>query len=130
MGDLYGLWKKLRMIRESLGLSQEALGKRIGLTGAHVSRLENGKSGITDAILGKYIEGFSVDPEWLYSEDFDKKTIFAGQKIEGFSFLGDRIREMRLGMDMSQKKFAEYAGVQPSDISRVESGKATLALRH
>lgn len=40
--------------------------------------------------------------------------------------MGDRIREMRLGMDMSQKKFAEYAGVQPSDISRVESGKATL----
>lgn len=124
--------KKLRTIRESLGLSQEALGKRIGLTGAHISGLENGKSGITDTILSKYVEGFGVDPEWLYSEDSDnnviveEKAIFAGQKIDGFNSLGDRIRELRLEMDMSQKKFAEYAGVQPSDISRVESGKATL----
>lgn len=46
--------KKLRIIREYLGLSQEALGKIISLTGAHISRLEKGKSGITNVILDKY----------------------------------------------------------------------------
>lgn len=55
--------KKLRMIRESLGLSQEALGKRIGLTGAHISRLENGKSPITETILEKYVKAFGIDSE-------------------------------------------------------------------
>lgn len=121
--------KKLRTIRESLGLSQEALGKRIGLTGAHISRLENGKSGITDTILDKYIEEFGVDSEWLHSDVdvcVDEKAIFAEKKIDGFNSLGERIRNMRLELKMSQKKFAEYAGIQPSDINRVEAGKATL----
>lgn len=118
--------KKIRMIRETLGLSQAALGKSIGLTGAHISRLETGKSGIADSILDKYIEGFGVDPEWLNSEKEDEKVRFTGQKINCFNSLGDRIREMRLEMDLSQKKFAKYAGVQPSDINRVEAGKAAL----
>jgi len=118
--------KKIRMIRETLGLSQAALGKSIGLTGAHISRLETGISAITDEILEKYIAVFGVDPEWLNSEKEDEKVRFTGQKIDGFSTLGDRIREMRLEMDLSQKKFAEYAGVQPGDINRVEAGKAAL----
>lgn len=114
--------KKIRMIRETLGISQAVLGKRIDLTGAHISRLETGISAITDVILEKYVEAFGVDPEWLNSEKEEDKR-FTGQ-IDGFNSLGDRIKEMRLEMDMSQKKFAEYAGVQPGDINRVESGKA------
>lgn len=117
---------KLRMIRKSLGLSQEALGKSIGLTGAHISRLENGKSGISDAILDKYTEVFGVDPEWMNSAIEDEKVRFSGQKIDGAVTLGDRIRELRLEMKLSQKKFAQYAGVQPGDINRVEAGKAAL----
>lgn len=35
---------KILLIRKTLGLSQDALGKRIGLTGAHISRLETGIS--------------------------------------------------------------------------------------
>ena len=117
--------KKIRMIRETLGLSQAALGKSIDLTGAHISRLETGISAITDVILEKYVEAFGVDPEWLMS-DKSEDIRFTGNKIDGFNSLGNRIKEMRLEMDMSQKKFAEYAGVQPGDINRVESGKAAL----
>ena len=77
--------KKIRMIRETLGLSQAALGKSIGLTGAHISRLETGISAITDEILEKYMAVFGVDPEWLNSEKEDEKVRFTGQKIDGFS---------------------------------------------
>lgn len=118
--------KKILLIRKTLGLSQEALGKRIGLTGTHISRLETGISTITDTILEKYVEAFGVDPEWLKSEKEDEKVRFSGQRIDGFNSLGDRIREMRLERGLSQKKFAELAGVQPGDINRLEAGKAML----
>lgn len=116
--------RKLLLIRKILGLSQAALGKRIDLTGPHVYRLENGKSPITNVILDKYVEAFGVDPEWLMSENIEDIR-FTGE-IDGFNSLGNRIKEMRLEMDMSQKKFAEYACVQPGDINRVESGKSAL----
>lgn len=116
--------RKLLLIRKTLGLSQAALGNRIDLTGPHVYRLENGKSEITDSILEKYVEFFGVDSGWLKSEN-EEDIRFKGQ-IDGFNSLSDRNKEMRLEMGLSQKKFAEYAGVQPGDINRVESGKAAL----
>lgn len=118
--------KKIRTLREFLGLSQDAFGKRIGLTGAYVFRLENEKAEVTDAILKKLVGAFGVDPEWMHEECEDETVRFTGKKVDGANSLGDRIRNMRLGMEMSQKRFAEYAGVQASDINRVEAGKATL----
>ena len=117
--------KKIKTIRGTLGLSQEALGKRIGLTNAHISRLESGKSPITEAILEKYIEVFGVDPEWLNSENEDEIR-FTVIQTDGLKSIGDRIRETRLEMGLSQKKFAEFAGIHPSDINKLESGKASL----
>ena len=118
--------KKIRMVRESLGLSQAALGSSIGLTNAHISRLESGKNDVSQTILQKYVDVFGVDPEWLNSEETDSKVKFIGNKIDGAETIGDRIKNLRLEMDMSQKKFAEYAGIHPSDINKVESGKASL----
>ena len=117
--------KKIRMIRESLGLSQAALGSSIGLTNAHISRLESGKNVVTEAILQKYIDVFGVDPEWMNSAD-SGEVVFIKRKVEGVERLGDRIRELRLEMEMSQKKFAEYVGIHASDINKVEAGKANL----
>jgi len=47
----------LRARREAAGLSQSALGARLGMTRQHVNRLENAKSPITAtlAILLEYI---------------------------------------------------------------------------
>ncbi len=118
--------KKLRLIREKLGFSQEALGKRINHTGAHISRLENGKSAISDAILQSYITAFGVDPEWIKSELDSEEVRFVEQKIEGFDTLAGRVRNLRQEMEMSQNKFAEFTGVQQADINRVEAGKGTL----
>ena len=118
--------KKLKTIRDTLGLSQEALGKRLGLSGAHISRLEKGKCIVSEKILQKYMDELGVDPVWLYSEQDDGKAWFANQKVESFDTLGLRVKQLRLEMKMSQNKFADYAGVQQADINRVESGKGTL----
>lgn len=115
--------RKLRLIRESLGLSQAALGKSIGLSGAYIFRLENGKANISEEVIKKYITSFGLDPEWMRSED-DEEIIY--QKPEGFASVGNRIKELRLDKGLSQRAFAKYAGVQPSDISRAESGKTSL----
>ena len=42
--------KELRQIRRRLRLSQAALGKQLGLTPGHVSRLERGEAAVTTTV--------------------------------------------------------------------------------
>lgn len=83
------------MIRETLGISQAVLGKRIDLTGAHISRLETGNSAITDTILDKYVEAFGVDPEWLNSEK-EEDIRFTGQILTGYFMVGKQNKSEKI----------------------------------
>lgn len=60
MGD------RIRTLRESRKLSQEDLGKIIGITGAAVSQWESGATkGIKPENFLRFCAYFSVDPYWV-----------------------------------------------------------------
>jgi transcriptional regulator with XRE-family HTH domain len=44
------------------------------------------------------------------------------------SALGDRIKALRLERDLQQRQLAEKAGLTPSMISQIESGRLTPSL--
>ena len=46
-------------------LSQEAFGKRIGVTGAAISRIESGDRSVTDQIIKSICHEFDVSEHWL-----------------------------------------------------------------
>lgn len=46
-------------------LSQEAFGKRIGVTGAAISRIESGDRSVTDQIIKSICHEFDVSEQWL-----------------------------------------------------------------
>lgn len=41
---------------------------------------------------------------------------------------GEQLRDLRLALSMSQRKFAELVGVGNSTIARIESGSQTMSL--
>ncbi|MCR1953174.1 helix-turn-helix domain-containing protein [Clostridium sp. DSM 100503] len=72
--------ERLRILRETLNLSQEVLGDKINVTRSHISSLEKGKRSITDRIVIDICREFNVNEEWLRNgtgEMFAKSDTFS-----------------------------------------------------
>lgn len=57
--------ERLRQVRKYLKLSQEEFGRRLGVTGAGISRLESGERNITEQMLLAVCREFNISEEWL-----------------------------------------------------------------
>ena len=57
--------KRIQTIRLSAKLSQEAFGKRIGISGASISRLESGENNPSEQTIRLICREFNVDYAWL-----------------------------------------------------------------
>lgn len=71
---------RLKEARKTLSLSQEEFGRRIGVTGSQISRLESGAQAITDQMLLAICREYNVDKEWLRGgegEMFNKPQTFS-----------------------------------------------------
>jgi transcriptional regulator with XRE-family HTH domain len=75
MGD------RIRGLRESQRLSQEAVGKIVGITGAAISQWEKGSiTGLKPENFLRFCAYFNVDPYWLvFGADGDSKTTPSGR---------------------------------------------------
>lgn len=57
--------ERIKELRKYLNLSQDAFGKKIGMSGGGISLLEKGKRNITAANIKAICREFSVDYIWL-----------------------------------------------------------------
>ena len=57
--------ERVKVLRATLHLSQEAFGKRLGVTGTAVSRMESGDRDVTEQMKLAIIREFNVREEWL-----------------------------------------------------------------
>ena len=57
--------ERLKLIRRELSLSQEAFGKKLGVTGTAISRIEIGNRAITEQMILAICREFNVREEWL-----------------------------------------------------------------
>ena len=57
--------ERLKTIRKSLSLSQEAFGRKLGVTGAGISKIESGDRSITEQMVLAVCREFNVREEWL-----------------------------------------------------------------
>lgn len=84
--------KRIKQIRkdERINLSQEAFGKRIGVTGAAISKIESGDRGITDQVIIAIVQAFGVNEEWLRTgkgnpfaelSEYEKLSAFVGDVL-------------------------------------------------
>ena len=57
--------ERIKELRKCLGLSQDAFGERLGVTGAAVSRIEKGERGLTEQMALSICREFRVNYLWL-----------------------------------------------------------------
>lgn len=56
---------RLHQLRKTLNSSQEDFGKRLGVTGASISRLEKGERKITEQMILSICREFNVSEDWF-----------------------------------------------------------------
>ena len=56
---------RISLIRSKEGLSQDAFGKRIGVTGAAISRIESGDREPSEPVVRAICHEFNVSYDWL-----------------------------------------------------------------
>jgi len=59
----------IRHHRKRLGISLTAMGEQVGLDNSSLSRIENGKQGVSTELLGKLAAAFGISIEELFNAD-------------------------------------------------------------
>lgn len=57
--------ERLKLLRKTLDLSQDAFAERIGMKGSSISLLESGRRNITEQVIKSICREFNVDYGWL-----------------------------------------------------------------
>ncbi len=56
---------RVKLLRNKLNMSQSAFGKKLGVTAAGISKIENGKRGLTEHMLLMICREFNINENWL-----------------------------------------------------------------
>ncbi len=106
---------QIKELRKKLKLSQEAFGKRIGITGGGISKIENGERALTEQTALSICREFRVNYFWLTKGEL---PIFTGtpesvvdEIAEDYNLddLDKRIIEKYLDLSPEHRKvFKEY----------------------
>lgn len=84
---------RIKQIRQhpDINLSQEAFGKKIGVTGAAISRIESGDRNITEQNIKAICREFHVNEGWLRTGE-GEMFVELSRDQEIAAFMGDVLR--------------------------------------
>ena len=74
---------RVTKVREGRGLSTVSLARRVGISQAQISRLENGKQGFRSSTLISIAEALETPPFFFFMSDDEWKTYEAGLEARG-----------------------------------------------
>ena len=103
---------RIRQLRKDSGLTQEALGKKLGVIKQTVSSWENNISEPNSEILSKIASVFNVSIGYLY-ENTSSGIDYANYQMDSPEFALDfkmRIRDLMAEQKISEEEFAQRAG--------------------
>lgn len=88
--------ERLKLLRKTLKLSQDAFAERIGMKGSSISLLESGGRNITEQVIKSICREFNVDYIWLTTGDGEMSVDTDDDFIE-------RIDRIMVGEDDARK---------------------------
>jgi transcriptional regulator with XRE-family HTH domain len=65
MKGCVGLNTRVKLLRNQLNMSQSEFGKRLGVTGTGISKIENGQRHLTEQMLLAICKEFNTNEKWL-----------------------------------------------------------------
>ena len=109
---------RMKLLRETLGLTQSEFGERIGVTRDAIAAYERGVT-VKEPIIRLICKEFNIDYSWLAEgTDTDMSTTMSSSN--------SRVKEVRMALNLSQKSFGEKLGMKTSSISTIEKGVNNL----
>ena len=83
---------RLITIRKFVSLSQEEFGKKLGITGAAISKIESGNRNVTEQMTLAIIREFDVNEQWLRTGEGEMFLIKTRDE-EIASFIGTLLKK-------------------------------------
>ena len=123
---------KLKEIREDLGISQKRLAELLNVSPSNVYNYENGRTEPSTEMLRNISRCLNVSVDYLIGnedvvssvkESYESQTTLNQKNIteEAMSFK-DKIKELRMENNLTQKKLAEALSLSQSCITKLEAG--------
>lgn len=88
--------ERIKEVRNTLGLTLEKFGEKLGVTKTAISRIEKGERGLTEQMTKSICREFSVDYIWLTTGDGE-------MFVESDDDFFERIDRIMLGEDDARK---------------------------
>jgi len=82
--------QKIRELRSKMGLTTVTLAKKVRLSQAQVSRLENGLQGFRSATLLKFAKALNVPPIYFFVEGEETSTSAVAEELEDYGLTASR----------------------------------------
>jgi transcriptional regulator with XRE-family HTH domain len=82
--------EKVRQLRTKMGLTTITLAKKVRLSQAQVSRLENGLQGFRSATLVKFARALGVPPIYFFVKGEDTSTSKVAEELEDYGLTASR----------------------------------------
>ena len=102
--------RRIKEIRKANGnMSQELFGKRLGLTGATISRLESGDRQPTEAIILSMCREYDVNEDWLRTGEGKMRLKESAEDAE-------RMVNLMRGMSENKKKLFRILVDMPDEL--------------
>ena len=121
--------KRLKILRKKLGLSQAEMASKLGIQIYYVSWIETGKKQLKEGEIANICDIFNVRIDWLI-EGTGKMFEGGGPTIplndDGAIEAGEKLKELREGVGLTQKEFAKQAGLNRWHIVLAEQGTRLL----
>ena len=116
------LGEKIKTARLAKGYTQEELGKLIGVQKSAIAKYEKGRvTNIRRSVWAKLCEVLDMQPE-----DFINDIKYAEKKVKDMN-IGNKIRERRMALNMSQRELSDKMGYSNhSTITRIEAGEVDI----
>ncbi len=101
---------RLKVLRKSLGLSQERFGARLSLSGGYVAELELGRKPINERIQKLICLTFNVNADWLKNGEGEMLGALSREEriLDGFNRLSPEFQ------DFIARKIDELLEIQRS----------------
>lgn len=104
------LVERIKELRKVLNLSQDSFGKRLGVTGTSISRIEKGERSLTEQMALAICREFRVDYYWLTTGSGNMFTGTPETVIDeiaedyGLDDIDKKILEKYLNLSVEQRK--------------------------
>ncbi len=113
--------ERLRILRAALGLTQNEFAEKLNVPRNTIGGYEAGKCNPSSAAVNNICREFGVNESWLRTGDGNMLASDSASEI------GERVKQARLSLDLTQAKFGAGIGLKQNSIALIERGDRNLS---